>query len=343
MKLPVRYAIAALALLPVAATGAGPLGDPNPAYGMRLEGFAYPWPVAQYHFGSQDQTLEMAYMDVKPARPNGRTAVLLHGKNFCAATWQDTISVLVDAGYRVIAPDQIGFCKSSKPVRYQFSFQQLAGNTHALLESLGVRRATMIGHSTGGMLAIRYALMYPAEVEQLVLVDPIGLEDWKARGVPWQRVDAWYRRELKTTANTIRSYERATYYANTWEPTYERWVQMLAGMYRGTGHDRVAWDSALLYDMIFTQPVVYELGALRMPVLLMIGDKDTTVIGKDLAPPEVRATLGNYPILGKTAAAEIPHAKLVEFPDLGHAPQIQAPERFHKALLEGLQAPAAVP
>jgi len=343
MKLPVRYTIAALALLPVAATGAGPLGDPNPAYGMRLEGFAYPWPVAQYHFGSQDQTLEMAYMDVKPARPTGRTAVLLHGKNFCAATWQDTISVLVDAGYRVIAPDQIGFCKSSKPVRYQFSFQQLAGNTHALLESLGVRRATMIGHSTGGMLAIRYALMYPAEVEQLVLVDPIGLEDWKARGVPWQSVDAWYRRELKTTANTIRSYERATYYANTWEPTYERWVQMLAGMYRGTGHDRVAWDSALLYDMIFTQPVVYELGALRMPVLLMIGDKDTTAIGKDLAAPEVRATLGNYPVLGKTAAAEIPHAKLVEFPDLGHAPQIQAPERFHKALLEGLQAPAAAP
>jgi pimeloyl-ACP methyl ester carboxylesterase len=343
MKLPIRYAIAALALLPMAVTRAGQPGDPNPAYGMRLEGFAYPWPVAQYRFDSQDQTLEMAYMDVKPARPNGGTAVLLHGKNFCAATWQDTIRVLLDAGYRVIAPDQIGFCKSSKPVRYQFSFQQLAGNTHALLESLGVRRATMIGHSTGGMLAIRYALMYPAEVEQLVLVDPIGLEDWKARGVPWQSVDAWYRRELKTTANSIRSYERDTYYANTWEPTYERWVQMLAGMCRGTGRARVAWDSALLYDMIYSQPVVYELGALRIPVLLMIGDKDTTAIGKDLAPPEVRATLGNYPVLGKMAAAQIPNAKLVEFPDLGHAPQIQAPERFHKVLLEGLQSPAAAP
>jgi pimeloyl-ACP methyl ester carboxylesterase len=343
MKLPFRYAIAALALFPAAISRAGQPGDPNPAYGMRLEGFAYPWPVARYRFDSQDQMLEMAYMDVKPARPNGGTAVLLHGKNFCAATWQDTIRVLVDAGYRVIAPDQIGFCKSSKPVRYQFSFQQLGGNTHALLESLGVRRATMIGHSTGEMLAIRYALMYPAEVQQLVLVDPIGLEDWKARGVPWQSVDAWYRRELKATANSIRSYERDTYYANTWEPTYERWVQMLAGMCRGTGRARVAWDSALLYDMIYSQPVVYELGALRMPVLLMIGDKDTTAIGKDMAPPEVRATLGNYPVLGKMAAAQIPNAKLVEFPDLGHAPQIQAPERFHKALLEGLQSPAGAP
>jgi pimeloyl-ACP methyl ester carboxylesterase len=47
----------------------------------------------------------------------------------------------------------------------------------------------------------------------------------------------------------------------------------------------------------------------------------------------VRSGLGDYPALGKAAAARIPHAHLVEFPDLGHAPQIQAPERFHEALL----------
>ena len=57
----------------------------------------------------------MAYMDVKPAAPNGHIVVLLHGKNFCAATWQGTIATLTAAGYRVIAIDQIGFCKSSKP------------------------------------------------------------------------------------------------------------------------------------------------------------------------------------------------------------------------------------
>jgi len=198
----------------------------------------------------------------------------------------------------------------------------------------------MIGHSTGGMLAIRYSLMYPSEVEHLVLVGPIGLEDWKARGVPWQSVDDGYKRELQTTAERIRSYERATYYAGTWNPAYEKWVQMLAGMYRGVGRAQVAWDSALLYDMIYAQPVIYEIHKLEMPVLLVIGDKDTTAIGKDLAPPDIRATLGNYPVLGKKAAAEIPHAQLVEFADLGHAPQIQAPDRFHKALLGSLQRSA---
>lgn len=310
----------------------------EPAYGPELQGFDYPYPVKQFTFTSQGLPLHMAYMDVTPSSPNGRIIVLLHGKNFCAATWKDSIQVLADAGYRVIAPDQIGFCKSSKPEHYQFSFQQLANNTHALLASLGVDHVTLLGHSTGGMLAIRYALMYPDQVAQLALTNPIGLEDWKAKGVPSITVDQWYQRELTTSADRIRSYEQATYYAGQWRNDYEPWVQMLAGMYRDPGRRLVAWDSALLYDMIYTQPVVYELGQLSMPTLLLIGQKDTTAIGKDLAPPTVRASLGNYPELGKEAARHIPHATLVEFPELGHAPQMQDPQAFHRALLAGLDA-----
>jgi pimeloyl-ACP methyl ester carboxylesterase len=325
---------------PVAASAAAALDNPGPVYGPELEGFTYPLPVERFDFTSQGVALHMAYMDVQPAHPNGRTAVLLHGKNFCAATWDATIHRLSDAGYRVIAPDQIGFCKSSKPEHYQYSFQQLARNTHALLDSLGVTDVTMIGHSTGGMLAVRYALMYPRETQQLVLVNPIGLEDWKAKGVPSLSVDQWYERELKTTADGIRRYEQATYYAGQWRADYEPWVQMLAGMYRGPGKQLVAWNSALLYDMIYTQPVFYELGELSMPTLLLIGQKDTTAIGKDAAPPAVRAKLGHYPELGRAAAKAIPHATLVEFAGLGHAPQMQDPDAFHKALLDGL---AAVP
>jgi pimeloyl-ACP methyl ester carboxylesterase len=312
-------------------------GATTPAYGAELQGFDYPYPVKQYDFNSQRQALHMAYMDVQPATPNGHVAVLLHGKNFCAATWRASIEALSAAGYRVIAPDQIGFCKSSKPERYQYSFQQLARNTHALLESLGIGRAALIAHSTGGMIAVRQALMYPDATEQLVLVDPIGLEDWKSKGVPSVSLDDWYARELKTNADSIRAYERATYYAGTWRPEYEQWVGMLAGLNAGPGKEAVAWNSAELYDMIYTQPVIYEFGNIRVPTLLMIGDKDTTAIGKDLAPPEVRATLGNYPELGKQAARVIPHARLIEFAELGHAPQIQDPAAFHAALLRGLR------
>jgi pimeloyl-ACP methyl ester carboxylesterase len=277
-------------------------------------------------------------MDISADKPNGETVVLLHGKNFCAATWESTITALHEAGYRVIAPDQIGFCTSTKPANYQYSFQQLAENTHQLLAKLGVKKAVIIGHSTGGMLATRYALMYPQETQKLVMVNPIGLEDWKAKGVPYRSVDAWYQRELKTTAQSIKAYEQKTYYMGEWKPEYNKWVEMLAGLNNGPGKTRVAWNSALIYDMILTQPVVYELGAIRVPTLLLIGDKDTTAIGKEVAPPDVHAKLGHYPELAKRTQAAIPGAQLVEFPALGHAPQIQDPDAFHKALLDGLDA-----
>jgi pimeloyl-ACP methyl ester carboxylesterase len=91
--------------------------------------------------------------------------------------------------------------------------------------------------------------------------------------------------------------------------------------------------------MIDTQPVFYELENIAVPTLLMIGDKDNTAIGKDLAPPAVRETLGHYADPGKSAAARIHGAQLVEFPDLGHAPQIQDPRAFHDALLKGVASP----
>ncbi|MEO6023836.1 MAG: alpha/beta hydrolase, partial [Burkholderiales bacterium] len=105
----------------------------------------------------------------------------------------------------------------------------------------------------------------------------------------------------------------------------------------GAGKEIVAWNSALLYDMIYTQPVVYEFGLLKMPVLLLIGLQDTTAIGKDIAPPEVKARIGNYPELGKATAKAFPNATLIEFPALGHAPQIQDPDTFHRKLIEVLR------
>src|SRR5207247_2116448 len=75
-----------------------------PAYGPELEGFDYPFPVGRFDFTSQRQPLHMSYLDVAPEKPGGRTVVLLHGKNFCAGTWESTIRALTQAGFRVVAP-----------------------------------------------------------------------------------------------------------------------------------------------------------------------------------------------------------------------------------------------
>lgn len=111
---------------------------------------------------------------------------------------------------------------------------------------------------------------------------------------------------------------------------------MLVGLNQGPGHERVAWNSALIYDMIFTQPVYHEFKDLQMPTLLLIGDKDTTAIGSDIAPPQLRAKLGNYALLGPQVAKLIPKGELITFEGMGHAPQIEEPKRFNRTLIQWL-------
>ncbi len=312
--------------------------------GLRLEKFDYPYLTRIFQFKSQTQDLEMAYMDLRPpnAVSNVETVVLLHGKNFSGAYWGKTAETLLDAGYRVIIPDQIGFGKSSKPEHYQYSFHQLALNTQALLASAGVTKAHIVGHSMGGMLATRYALMYPGETESLVLINPIGLEDWKAKGVPYTPLDTAYQTELKQTTVKLRAYEEKNYYHGEWKPEYQRWVEMLGQFYDSPAYSRMAWNQALASDMIFTQPVCYEFGDLKVPVLLVIGQADRTAIGKDLAPPVAQATLGNYPDLGRQTAAAIRHAKLVELEGVGHLPHIEAFSRFIEPVREFLKSHASM-
>jgi len=324
--------IAGLALVPALHA------EQQQSYGPHLEGFDYPHPVKRHEFSSQQQSLFMAYMDVQPeGKANGRTVLLMHGKNFCATTWEATIAVLSQNGYRVIAPDQIGFCSSSKPEGYQFSFAQLAHNTQGLLQSLDIDKVTVIGHSMGGMLASRFALSYSQNVEQLVLVNPIGLEDWQAEGVPYATIDQLYANELKTDFEKIKAYQQKFYYNGRWKPEYDRWVNMLAGMYAGDGKEIVALNQAQTSEMLFTQPVIHEFGQLKMPTLLLIGGKDRTAPGANRAPEQVAQRLGNYPELGRKAEQAIPGATLVSFPELGHSPQVEAPEVFHEALLRGLK------
>ncbi|KAI0445161.1 alpha/beta hydrolase [Xylaria telfairii] len=301
--------------------------------------FTYPWPVKLFQFSSQLQDVEMAFMDVKPAcEPNGKVAVCLHGKNFCAPTWESTARILAEQGYRVILVDQVGFCKSAKPKSYQYTLQQLSYNTNSLLHALGITNITLIGHSLGGMTSIRYGLMYPATINELVLVNPIGLEDWKALGVPYRDIETLYATEIVSNYTTIRAYQQATYYVNTWDPSYDVWVNMLANIYAGSEASVFAFDQALTTDMALSAPVVYEFGALEPRTLLMIGDRDNTALGKQWSPPEVQEKLGHYDVLGKQAAAAMPNAELIEFPDLGHAPQIQDPDGFHSKLLGWLSA-----
>ncbi len=211
----------------------------------------YPYEVKFQLLKSQGQDLKMAYVDVISSNPNGKTIVLLHGKNFNLAYWEQTIKALSNEGFRVIAIDQIGFGKSTKPEKYQYSFQQLALNTKSILDSLKINKIYLLGHSMGGMLAARFALSYPEMVEKLILENSIGLEDYKVL-TTYLSIEDSYQAELKNTAEIYRNYESKSYYDNKCKPQYDRWLNLLAGWTLSKDYPIVAWNAALTTDMVFT-------------------------------------------------------------------------------------------
>ena len=328
---PVAAPVTAQAAAPVAPT------SPQPDFGAMLERFTYPWPVQTMPVTIAGQPAQMAFMDIAPARANGRTVVLLHGKNFCGATWESTARALSGAGYRVIVPDQIGFCKSSKPRAAQYSFELLATLTRKLLQDRGVAKADIVGHSLGGMLAMRYAIMFPDTVDHLVLVNPLGLVDRSEEGLPYVDVDTLWAREKKTSYASIKAYQQDNYYHGTWKPSYDRWVWMLAGEYQGAGRDTVALAQAKTSEMIKTQPVAHELYRIKPRTTLIVGTLDKTAFGRDQAPPSLRKFLEAIPLVAPAAARRMPDATLVPLDGVGHAPQIEDPARFEKTLLTAIK------
>lgn len=314
-----------------------PAGNAQDAlsYNAELQGVAYPFPVERFEFKSQQQSLEMAYMHLQG---DGRTptVVLLHGKNFAGAYWKETAQFLQSRGYGVLIPDQIGFGKSTKPSHYQFSFAQLADNTRALIQHLQIEKPIIVGHSMGGMLATRYSLMYSNEVSRLILINPIGLEDY-LNYAQYKTVDFFYEKQLQQTAAEVKAYQQKNYYDGRWTPSFEALIAFQIGWMNGPDWPQVAWNNALTYDMIFTQPVCNEWSQLTVPTRLIIGTRDRTGPGRGWKKEGVTYLLGQYQELGKRTAAAIPDAKLYELDGLGHMPQIEAFARFKIEFEKALQ------
>jgi pimeloyl-ACP methyl ester carboxylesterase len=290
----------------------------------------YPFDLSEFVVQSQGQTLRMNYMHIRPTDKERGTIVLLHGKNFSGAYFRSLTVLLWKRGYRIIIPDQIGFGKSSKPEGYQFSFHEMARQTKLLIDHLDLKKVHLVGHSMGGMLATRFALMYPETVARLTLVNPIGLEDVKT-SVPYRTIDELSAEEAASTPEKIRKYQTENYYGGQWKPAYEEWIQIPIGWINGPDIIRMSRIAAQTTEMIYTQPVVYEFAELKVPTTLVIGTRDRTAVGKAWTKPEVAAKLGDYRKLGRETVKKVRGAKLVEIDGVGHVPFIESLPKFWDA------------
>ena len=327
-----KMLLAALGLLGAALGSPGARAeDAATPLGIGLEGWPYPYPVGMFDVVNGGQPLRMAYMDVAPTAPaNGRTAVLLHGKNFSSDYWGDVIADLAGLGYRVVVPDQIGFNKSSKP-DLDYSFDELSANTLALLDRLGVTGAVdLVGHSTGGMLAVRLALLHPERVRKLVLEDPIGLEDYRVN-IPPQTTATLTAAELKQTADSYRAFI-AHYFVVYPKDKQEAFVAQRMRIAASGEYERWAKSTAETYQMIYRQPVRSEYRDLAMPVLIAVGAEDRTVVMKGYGDPAKTAGMGDFPVMARAACAEVKHCTVAVIENSGHIPHLEQPSAFLPAL-----------
>lgn len=301
----------------------------NKVYDSRLSEYRYPYQVYEFTFSSQRQQLSMSYGDIGH-KDSDKVVLLLHGKNFSGYYWNRVARDLVKKGYRVIIPDQIGFGKSSKPKSYQFSFAQLALNTVSLLNSLNIKKFNVVGHSMGGMLAVHLTSMYESRVNQLVLVNPIGLETY-LNYVEYKDPEFFYSKELEKTVDMFRNYQMKNYYDGKWSERYEELLEPFKGWRSGGDYELVAWNNALTYGPIFSEDIVSKFEDLKTETILVLGTRDRTGPGRGWKKEGVTRKLGQYHKLGKQIKALNPkNIKLIELDGLGHMPQFEDYKRFSK-------------
>jgi pimeloyl-ACP methyl ester carboxylesterase len=253
----------------------------------------------------------------------GPVLVLLHGIAGSSDTWDELIPALAEH-FTVIAPDLLGHGKSSKPPA-EYSMGAYASNVRDLLTALGQTRATLVGHSLGGGVAMQFSYQFPDICERLVLVSSGGL----GRELhPILRLAALPGAEWvlpKLCSPRLRS-------------LVDGGAKILGSLGLRTVTDlREVWRSYVsLFDaearqaFIYTVRTAVDIGGQRataldrlylasqMPTLIVWGAQDRMIPVQH----------------GHDAHAAIEGSRLEIFPDAGHFPYLESPLRFVTVLIE---------
>ena len=318
------YFVVAALILAVSTVAAAQSEPPSAApadwgaMSINLEDVPYPHPVSYLPFPLEGQDVRMAYMDVAPqGTSNGKSVILLHGMNFFGEAWAATIEILRKEGYRVIAIDQIGYGRSSKPILH-YSISTHALNTKRLLDHLTIKVTDIVTHSMGGMVASRFASLYPETVGNLAMINQIGLTDTR-HGRPARDIMDIYKAALARDYGEIVKGMRA-YYVN-WKPEYMKYVKIHYGWTRSGDWPRMAMVRAWQQFAIANDPVVYDWPHIKARTLVIGGEKDGP----------------NYPAQARRVADSVQNGQLYIIPNIGHNPQFEAPELLYPPLLRFLK------
>lgn len=243
---------------------------------------------------------------------NGTPVVFIHGISASMYSWRHALPPVVGAGYRVVAFDNRGFGFSDQPA-HGYHNADYARLVVALLDSLGIASAVLVGHSMGGAIAAEVALAHPDRVRGLVLIDAAGF------GVRWPGVlkiarwpfigavattlrGRWFtKRILRSTyadPDKVTEADVDQYYAPVPQRGFGR---ALRGVLREFRFDSLAG----------------RIAHVQAPTLVVWGDRDRWIALSD----------------GVRLARELPRSEFVMVERAGHAPAEESPDRVNQLLL----------
>lgn len=272
-------------------------------------------------------TLHGHRVSYRTAGDGGPVVLLIHGIVGCAAQW-DQVAPLLAERYTVIAPDLLGHGQSAKP-RGDYSLGAYAASVRDLLVALGHRRATVVGHSLGGGVAMQFSYEYPPFAERLVLVSSGGLGRevhlmLRAATLPGSEIvlPLIAHQRLHGVGGAVGGFlGRLGLQAGT----------DLAEMARGYGS---LADAGARQAFIHSLRAVLDIGGQRvsatdrlylaalLPSLIIWGAQDP------LIPVEHAAV----------ASRGLPNSRLEIFEDAGHFPQLHEPVRFARTLIDFMES-----
>lgn len=251
---------------------------------------------------------------------SGPNVILLHGLGADSTNWAMNTSVLAKS-FHVFVPDQIGFGESDKPL-INYRVGTLVDFLDGFYKKVGIGKASVVGNSLGGWVAMAFTLAHPDKVDRLVLVDSGGYS-FEKLGTAKPSIETLDGLNPSTIAGC--KAVLAMILANKSLATDQAAEHLLAThMKNGDGYTIERFIDSIQRG----QDVVDgKLGAIHVPTLVVWGADDALTL----------------PIGGKMLAKEIAGSELVMFDHCGHIPQLECAGPFNAALLKFLSAGSGSP
>ena len=268
-------------------------------------------------------------MDGLPARyliaGEGPPMVLLHGAGDNALDWWWVMPALA-ATHRVYAPDLPGSPDSTRPTA-DYSPAFFERSVASFVDALDIGRATFVGNSLGGFIALRLALFEPARVTALVLVDSAGLGRAVNPAFTSVNVPGLGEAAIPFWSTPVGAHQRAwgrttLLFAHTPRSVPREWLAEQCRLAQSPGY--LEAHLAVLRSQVSLagqrEVLVDQLASLRIPTLVVWGVRDRV-----------------FPVShAREAVARLREGSLALIPDCGHMPHVECPDRFLAALDEFL-------